>query len=374
VKNKIRVNRLPVPLPLIYSFIFIFCSIHFLINSKPNVNTNRAYKTNIREKILRLKKVMDITDDKGNFYFQYPQDLKTGSDGSIYVREFSQMLRFDQNGKLLNNYYRKGQGPGELVSMRSYFIKEDYLIIYNGTPKKIVWFHKNGKQLKEFRLYQKFFSGKLILYDKGVYYFITKGIPIINGNVWKVVDVNYNLVKISGSENMSKIMTIPVKESIINYGSSRGSVPAAKFVYRISNDGRYLIYSNTEEYSIKIYDIKKNRLIREFRREYKRFKNITKKDSSTMILQGKNFKLPKRKYDNDVKDIFFQYDKILVLTSTVKNNSVLIDRFDWDGNYLDFFYLKINGDILLIKNNFVYVREKNEEENPFIVKYILDLG
>ncbi|MEN8153319.1 MAG: hypothetical protein ABFR75_04795 [Acidobacteriota bacterium] len=363
-------NKVPITIT-VFVIIFLYFSSN-LVAGKTDINDLKNGK--VPERKAELKKVMEITDDSQNFYFKYPHDLKTGNDGSIYFRDSSQMLRFDQEGKLLNNYYKKGQGPGESVSVRGYFLKGDNLIIFSGSPKKIMEFHKNGKYLKEFRLFQKFLFGKLILYNKEGYYFVNSEIPVIKNNGWNNVKSNFDLIKITGPLKMTKTKTFAGKMLVMKYGNGRSYNRNIKFVWRIHKGGKYLALSHTEKYSVKIYDIKKNLVIRKFNRKYKRFKDNSKKNSDWVSFNGKKFFPPKREYDSDINNIYLQNKEILVETSRINmEKGRLIDRFSWEGKYLDYFYLKTKGDIMMIQNNYVYVREKDEDENLFIVKYQLNI-
>ena len=65
-------------------------------------------------RVLKLTEVWRITDDAGEFFFKYPQDLRIADDGSIFLREVGQFLRFSADGKFLKDIFRKGQGPGEM--------------------------------------------------------------------------------------------------------------------------------------------------------------------------------------------------------------------------------------------------------------------
>src|SRR4030065_204003 len=55
-------------------------------------------------RILQLTEVWKITDDGGEFYFKYPRNLQIAEDGSIFVADAEQLLKFSPEGKFLKNF------------------------------------------------------------------------------------------------------------------------------------------------------------------------------------------------------------------------------------------------------------------------------
>src|SRR4030067_2650624 len=64
-------------------------------------------------RVVSLKEVARIADEKGKFFFVQPFAVFTGHDGSVYVQEFKQLLKFDAQGRFVKNLLQKGEGPGE---------------------------------------------------------------------------------------------------------------------------------------------------------------------------------------------------------------------------------------------------------------------
>ena len=91
-------------------------------------------------RILKLKEELRITDENGEFFFQYPSNIKVAPDGSIFMYDRELLLRFDENGKFIHNFFKKGQGPGEINYLRDYVFKEGKLIIITSSPVKIMTF------------------------------------------------------------------------------------------------------------------------------------------------------------------------------------------------------------------------------------------
>lgn len=75
---------------------------------------------------------------------------------------------------------------------------------------------------------------------------------------------------------------------------------------------------------------------------------------------------------NDVRNLFIFDDKLWVQTSTKdKMGRYLYDVFDILGSYVDSFYLDVNGTVLSTHGDYIYVREKDEDDLFSIVKYKL---
>lgn len=318
---------------------------------------------------VKLKKVLRISDDFTNFYFRYPHNMALDQYGDVYVMDYNQFLRFDKGGKFLHNFYQRGQGPGELVTMKNYLLFKDHIIILNVRPHKILWFKKDGFYVREFRIRKNFFTGKLLTYRNGKYYVVTSGIPKIKGEKSFTYDL-FRIYELSEDDgNFKQLAAFPVKTFVVNLGGGRASKDLANFFSRVYKD-RYVVISHSREYQVKIFDLEKAQIIRVFSRKYSRIKKNSSSDDD-VIINLKRYKELEMEYEEDIEDIALFGDEIWVVTSTKKKEQTLIDVFDHDGYYLDNFYLKLNGTIMASDGKHILVREKDRNENPIIVKYLV---
>jgi hypothetical protein len=346
--------------------IFLFIMIFHLYCQEINLNQEKPLNKK-PGKILKMKEMMRITDEQGGFYFRYPYGMRISDKGEIFLMDHNQLLRFEKNGKLLNNYYKKGQGPAELVSMRNYVLNGEFIIVFNVRPHKILWFEKKGPPVKEFRIYNRFFSGNLIAYRNSKYYLVTNTIPVVKGNYGFTNDI-HQLIEISADgKDLKTLVSYPVKTFTVMFEKGRASKGIARFISRVHKN-RYLVLSHTAEYQIKIYDLEKKCPINVFSRKYNRIKPKHYTDADIMV-SGRKYKELKLKYVEDIKDLFALEDKILVVTSTENKKRTLIDVFDYNGIYLDNFYLKLKGRIMAAWKEYIFVREKNKYGAAEIVKY-----
>ena len=51
-------------------------------------------------RIIRLEKVSKVSDEKGDFFFKEPRNIKVAPDATIYMIDKGQFLHFDKQGKL----------------------------------------------------------------------------------------------------------------------------------------------------------------------------------------------------------------------------------------------------------------------------------
>jgi hypothetical protein len=93
-------------------------------------------------------------------------------------------------------------------------------------------------------------------------------------------------------------------------------------------------------------------------------------ESQKKFYQRIKIKPPERKQKNDITGLFLNKDNLWVKTSTKnEKKGVLIDVFNKEGKYIDNFYLNLKGELMAVLGDFIFMNEKDEEENIQIVKY-----
>ena len=101
-----------------------------------------------------LIEIWRITDPGDPFYFKSPRNLRIGPGGAVFVQDQDQILEFDVEGRFVRNYFKKGQGPGELNSVRAFIPTAEALIVQDIGSQKVVWFDRKGACLKETPAYK----------------------------------------------------------------------------------------------------------------------------------------------------------------------------------------------------------------------------
>jgi hypothetical protein len=87
-------------------------------------------------RLIGLSKVWRITDEGDDFYFRSPHNLQIAADGSIFIAEREEFLRFTSEGKFLKNLCKKGQGPGEIDDVFMYDIRGGDIYIQDVSSRR----------------------------------------------------------------------------------------------------------------------------------------------------------------------------------------------------------------------------------------------
>jgi hypothetical protein len=317
-------------------------------------------------RILNIQEVLRITDEGGEFYFKYPRNIKVAPDCTIFISDQEQLLRFNQNGEFIHNFYIKGQGPGELNIVRDYTFKDGTLIVFNRNLSKMVWFDFDGDLLNDVRIYD--ISGSLYFkfLKDDTFYFFKSSYPQSEGKTM-IMDKPQVLITLDqDGKNEKELTSFNTKVFATGGAWSRISrlisVPYKK---------RYLFVSHTQEYLVKLYDTEVRMTIRNFTRKYKRIK--PPKDhrfGSIYSRDGKRIGPPIPEFFEDIREMYIFKDQLWIRTSTKDDEKgYLIDVFNLEGNFVDSFYLNIDGSLISTHEDFIFVRESDEDENIHIVKY-----
>ena len=363
-------------IPVVLVFILLASSQQVIENPEKPLAKNAG-------RVVALKEVLKILDEgTDQYYFKYPRNLRIAPDDSIFVQDENQILQFDKSGKFVRNYFKKGQGPGEMTYAGDVFFTDKNIVIQNSSPVKILLFDYSGAYLREFPVRQSMRALiRLSHVFNNIYYFNGYGFPQVKGEP-QFVDVLQAMTAIAdGTDEVKTLMSFPVKKYVISSGGGGALFDIGKFM-AVQYQQKYLLISHTPEYLIKIYDPENDKVVRTFRREYERVKSPPETDESkkgAAIINGKRYTAPSQKYVNDVVSIFTHKNEIWIATSTdVKDKGILIDVFNFDGVYFDNFYLKgpekskilfTRTDAAVISGDYLYSIEKNEDETCAIKKY-----
>jgi hypothetical protein len=325
-------------------------------------------------RVIELKEVLKITDEGGEFFFKYPRSPKIGRDGSIFVQDNEQVLQFDKQGKFIRNYFKKGQGPGEMSYALAAIPDAQGLCIQASGPGKLVWFDELGKLLKERPVRP---SGRMSLFLQAffgdTYYFSGSEFPRLTGEA-QYFENPYSIVAMKdGSEELKSLQSFPVKQFVVTSGGGGGMISIGPFL-AVPYQSRYLIVIHTCEYLIKLLDSRSNTVVRTFNRKYARVESPPIKPENNkpmMMINGKTYSRPPQKYLNDISAVYIVKNAIWIVTSTKDSKKrVLIDVFNAEGAYTDSFYLSVPADgQFVITDEYCLTVEKNPDETYAIKKY-----
>ena len=114
-------------------------------------------------RVLGLQEIWRITDEEGKFYFKRPADLRVAPDGSIFVVDEAELLKFSPHGEFVRNVFKPGQGPGELTSeVPALTIREKELVLYDFMARNMIFLSSEGNLIRQFRIetgpYSRFYG------------------------------------------------------------------------------------------------------------------------------------------------------------------------------------------------------------------------
>ncbi len=331
-------------------------------------------------RIVELERILQVKDTEAEFFFQYPLNPKIAPDNSFFIKDRNQLLRFDQTGRFMHNYFKQGQGPGEMVYVRNYNFFQDGIIIQSSNPPKLMWFDFSGELLKEMTIPQM--AGSIYLFNRGDnFYFIKDQFPRISGEP-RIVDAPQILIRFTvGGEKSVDLAEFPTKNYVVRgKKGGAGAVPINNLI-TVSSQNRFLFVSHTLEYSIKLFDAEVNQVTKIIKRKYNRVRSSKEMEERKggPIIDGKVVTPPPLKYANDIEHLFIVNDKLWVLTSTRdEEQRALMDVFDIEGKYIDNFYLPLpkrlaslgfNLKPISIYGGFLLAVEKNQDETYSLVEY-----
>jgi len=354
-----------------FAFLFVLLAVCCSFSFSQRLIENPAKPQNPNQgRILELKEELQITDESGDFFFQSPRDIKVAPDGSLFISDRESLIRLDADGNFIHDYYKKGQGPGELNSLRAFMIEDDVIIIYSANPNKLVWFKLSGELIQDKKIFDVPGFLRLAHFHNGIFYFIKSGIPNTEGK-FDIVDIPQNLIAVDNEGQLrGEIASFPTKVFASGTGTS-GAMVSIEDVYSVPMESRFLCVSHTSEYLVKVFDLDAQSVVQSFTRKYKRIKPSADWRSGRIGTgDGKMHSPPRPDFLNDISGFSHFQDKLWVLTSTKDDKKgQLIDVFDAEGTFVDSFYLKIDGRLMGTFEGCLFVLKRTEDDLVYIVKY-----
>lgn len=352
-------------LVLLLSVLFISSSIilaqEIIENPEKPLNKNAG-------RVIQLKEVMRITDVEGKYFFSSPWDIKVAKDGSIFVHEPNKLYKFDANGKFVKNFYKKGEGPGELnQNLTDVVIVENEIVLASSNMYKIIRLDMHGNLIQDIRPEWRFSA--LVGYCDGRYYLTQrerKSFKRASG----MREDNLRLCVVSNTGEIAPTPYIFPITILVHFSKKSSGRITISRIQTVSENQRYVYVFHTPEYLVKLLDLEKIEVIRRFRRKYSRVKLEMKRETS----------LPMPKFCNDICRLLIYKNNLWVVTSTFdKEKGILVDVFNKEGKYLDNFYLplfriKTEGRIqyyarIAIHRDYLFIIEEGEDDLISIAKY-----
>jgi len=366
---------------LFFSHFFLMAS-EVLINPEKSTNSLAGYD-------LLLEPVLQVKDIEGKYFFKHILSVKIADDGSIFVLDKKQLLKFTPGGQFVANYYTHGQGPQEATYISSFFPVSDNIIFYDSSQKRIhIINHKTGQYVNEFRL-EDAGNFEFLGCDLEELLFARDVMPDTLGRLEILkVDKHIETWSYDGIKKR-ELITFPLEIAMVKSGDRYFSDARTDFLTCRAGE-KELFISNTAEYGICLYNFKENKITKRFSRKYKRVESegdIKKYapggNFGDISIDGKQFfKIPVAPYLLDIQMLLPVKNELWVITSTViqkdGKNKIGVDVFDIQGNYTDQFFLVCPGDMVPyraaywiknVKDNYLFTAENESNGDRILKKY-----
>jgi len=325
-------------------------------------------------RVVPLREVARITDEKGKFLFVQPLAVFTGHDGSVYVQEYKQLLKFDAQGRFVKNLLKRGQGPGEFDdNLTDLVVREKDIVLWSSNNFKLVRLSLDGTLIEDRKLVQGFLNELLGMYG-GRGFFLRHEIDTVKtrARVSGIFETPRRLVIVpEKGDAVPTPVLMPVTDArhFRSGGVSSSSISRAM---PVAAGDRSVFLFHSPDYLIKLLDLETGEVVRSFRREYDRVKYEIKTPP------GYPAELVP-KYHNDLCRLLWRNDRLWAVTSTFDpKKGILVDVFSREGRYIDNFYLplfKIRRNNpqyyapMAISGRYIYLLEADEDDLISLIKY-----
>jgi hypothetical protein len=307
-------------------------------------------------RVLEVREKLRIRDTGDRFYLKWPSSPAIGPDGSIFLMDRDQLLRFSPEGTFLGNLVKLGQGPDEIESLNRYLLEEGTVFAADGRTNKVVQMTLDGRYLGDWRpqdhfetLTRDWIVGSLV------------NLPKVTG---VLADATYLFYCTSRSD-------AAIRKSYAFQGRFYRKPPVMMrwdLLNWVPVAGRDLLFiSLSRDYEIKVLDLAAERVIRSFSRAYPKVPYSPPENMKAVYARGGT---PKPDFERDVLELFWPGDRLWVRTSTVDaKKGQLFDVFSGEGDFLDSFFVPVQDKILGVVDDVIFVQETAEDGTISVVLY-----
>jgi hypothetical protein len=317
-------------------------------------------------RVIALSEVWRITDESGEFYFKYPHNLKIAEDGSIFLADTEQFLKFSADGKFLGNLYKRGQGPGEIVSEFYYHLRGRDLFVQDMDSGRLWRADLEGRFQETINLADQDYRGFVAALPDG-FLFLKTAWPPPNERTGKLMEILYTVAFVdpNGSERRDVATFRP--RTFLGPSTGMGWDPG---ITELSPDRTLLYAVHSRDYVVELIDLASGQPVRRIRRTYTKVAHV---EAESELDFRKATGAPKKEFESDVDELFPIEGGLWVATSTDdKAKGRLVDVFDKDGRFSDSFYLGAGRTLMAVQDGAVFCQEKSDDETITVVKYRIE--
>jgi len=283
---------------------------------------------------VEMKELLRIVEQPEAFFFASPDPPQVDELGFIWVADKDQLLLFSPQGKFIRNFFKKGQGPGELTDMSGFIPERDRVLVFNRYPHKMIAFGREGNVLQETAISQMLGYASLLGSWEGRFYFIREYYQGTGGRA-VFIDIPVRLLSVAPDEADARVEGpwFPRRYFVRDTSWIKNvhflqTARADETTFLIAYNGNYDIYRlDLNRMEISPFLSRKYRKVR-IRPEWKTPRDKFRAPSQTFT------KTEVKVFEHDVLDdvlkIWVLRGKTWILTSTFdeKNRLVRVDLYD----------------------------------------------
>lgn len=317
---------------------------------------------------IELECVIGESDDPDKSFAEV-SNFVVDDEGIIYALDFKdQKIKvFDEAGKFVRSFGKKGQGPGELdMPAAIHLTPDNELIVEDATQRKLVYFTLEGTFIKQISFADRMALVNLLMGPQGN--FMGRELKLEGQKMFFVIKkLDPELKSLFSLDQIEFNFPVPGSGSKINLMDMLS-------LYQFDSSGN-IYYSRNIDYEIKVY-APDGKHVKSIQKEYEPQK-ITEEDIEEILDKIPNvggfnvkemFTFPKTFPPIQ----FFTLDedgRIFVRTweKGKEKGEYVFDVFDPEGRYISRF--SSNMDVRLWKKGKVYSYEENEEGFNIIKRY-----
>ncbi len=351
-----------------FSLLFFFAVLS--LSALQIVNNGKTPQNKNAGRVLNLSEVLRVAGDSDDYFYSGIVNLQIDTSGNIYINDSwgtfsrSHLVKFSPDGRFLKDLYRQGEGPGEIQSFYRFALSDKKVYVYDYMKRKIIVMEEDGTFVKEFKIASDSSYEFIGIFEDWLV-FSRKDYPS-ERKTTRLYDLNHVIVFVSKDGQTKKdLYTFTNQLFLVSAAQGGGMLNWDPFMAKIGDDKLYVCSS--QEYLIEVLDLNTAQITSRFKRTYSRKKHEMRDSTKKFISK---FSAPKRRFDNDIRELFHDGSHLWIKTSTeTEDKGQMFDVYDSNGRFLDSFFVNTTGSIVKIEGDYIYSSETDEEELPYLMKY-----
>jgi hypothetical protein len=324
-------------------------------------------------RVIALSEVLRIPGEGEGYYHNGVNEMECDEQGNIYFHDFwssnqrAHLLKFTAEGNFVGDFYRQGEGPGEVQSALDFVLSGDQLVVYDYTRDKIIEMALDGTFRREFKREASGLNDVIGIHrDRMVG---MKRVWPTERKQTKLYDMKNVIILVGLDGSRETVLHTFINQMfLIGFGQGGGMMSWDPFI-SVLGDGK-LFVCRTREYGIEVLDLNTGNITSRFTRRYRRVRHEIREWEEKF---KKKYNAPEKKYESDIRGLLFDGERLWVKTSTTDpEKGALFDVFDAQGQFEDSFFIPTKGEVVLVQGDFLFASERDEEELPSVVKYRID--